>query len=155
MELTSSVLADGKKVPMRYTCDGDNISPPLTWTGVPADTQSLALSVEDPDAPRGTFMHWLIFNLPPDSDGVPVGVPTEPVLPNGARQTMNDANMFGYTGPCPPPGPAHHYIFTLHALDAALTLPPHVSSAQLKDALTGHVLAEARLTTTYQRGVGG
>jgi Raf kinase inhibitor-like YbhB/YbcL family protein len=150
--LTSTAFADGTPVPRLHTCDGEDLSPPLTWTGVPVTTRSFALIADDPDAPRGTWVHWLLWNLPADAAELGAGVPTRPELPSGARQGINDSGDIGYGGPCPPPGKPHRYFFRLYALDTSLNLPPGVDRSDLEAAFDGHVLAQAVLMGTYQRG---
>ena len=149
--LASSAFEGGERIPTRYTCDGEDISPPLSWKGVPEGTRSLALVVEDPDAPRGTFVHWVIYDIPPDTEGLPAGVPRERELASGARQGINDFGVIGYRGPCPPPGKLHRYFFILLALDVELPLEPGATQAELETALKGHVLGEAKLMGTYGR----
>lgn len=149
--LASTSFAHGESIPVRHTCDGEDRSPPLAWTDVPVETRAFALICDDPDAPRGTWVHWLLYQLPAEAAELGPGVPSQPELPSGARQGINDAGDVGYGGPCPPPGKPHRYFFRLYALDVALTLPPGVNRADLDAAMNGHVLAEATLMGTYQR----
>jgi Raf kinase inhibitor-like YbhB/YbcL family protein len=149
--LTSSAFRDGERIPVRHTCDGEDLSPPLAWTGVPVETRSFALICDDPDAPRGTWVHWLIWNLPADAIELAEGVPPQPELRSGARQGLNDGGELGYSGPCPPPGKPHRYFFRLHALDTSLNLPAGVHRAELEEAIRGHVLARGTLMGTYER----
>jgi len=149
--LTSSAFRDGETVPVRHTCDGEDLSPLLAWTGVPVETRTFALTCDDPDAPRGTWVHWLIWNLPADAVELRQGVPPRPELPSGARQGLNDGGDLGYSGPCPPPGKPHRYFFRLYALDTALNLPPGVNRSDLEAAMLGHVLAQGTVMGTYQR----
>jgi Raf kinase inhibitor-like YbhB/YbcL family protein len=151
LELTSTGFRQGEWIPSEYTAEGRNVSPPLNWSDLPGGTKTLALVCEDPDAPRGTFTHWVIFNIPAESRELAAGVPTEPTLPNGAVQGANDFGRIGYSGPAPPPGKAHRYSFKLYALDTALGLPSGASPDDLKAALSGHVLAEGQLMGTYGR----
>lgn len=151
LQLTSTAFKDGDPIPPRYTCTGDDISPPLAWTGGPAGTKSFALICDDPDAPMGTWVHWIIFNAPADSVGLPESLPTLPELPNGARQGKNSWKKVGYGGPCPPPGKPHRYFFKLYALDAMLPLDASAGSRNVQDAMKGHVMAEGQLMGTYQR----
>jgi Raf kinase inhibitor-like YbhB/YbcL family protein len=151
LQLTSSDFRHGDPIPTRHTCDGDNRSPGLAWTGVPVDTRSFALICDDPDAPRGTWLHWLLYNLPAEAVELGAGVPRKPELPSGARQGINDSGDVGYGGPCPPPGKAHRYFFRLHALDTALNLPPGVNRVDLESAMEGHVLGVGTLMGTYER----
>jgi len=151
MELKSTAFQDGERIPAKYTCEGQDISPPLTWNGIPEQTQSLALIMDDPDAPGGIFTHWVIFNMPPDSRQLPQAVATQSQLPSGALQGKNDFGRLGYGGPCPPPGYPHRYRFTLYALDQQLELKAGASKKQLLNAIKGHTLAQGQLTGTYQR----
>jgi Raf kinase inhibitor-like YbhB/YbcL family protein len=151
LELTSTALQEGEPIPQQYTADGRNISPPLKWRDPPAGTRSLALVCEDPDAPRGTFTHWVIFNMPAETRELSEGVPAEATLPNGAAQGINDFRKVGYGGPSPPPGKPHRYFFQLYALDRPLDLQPGATKAQLLAAAKGHVLGEAHFMGTYAR----
>ncbi len=151
LDVTSSAFEEGGAIPARYTCDGLDISPPLSWSPVPSGTQSLALIAEDPDAPRGAFAHWVIYNLPPDTRRLPEDVPNRQTLPGGALQGMNGAGSIGYTGPCPPGG-THRYFFKVYALDTELDLGAGATKEDVVRAMEGHVLAEGRLLGTYQRG---
>jgi len=151
LSISSPAFQDREKIPAKYTCQGQDISPPLKWNGVPNETQSLALIVDDPDAPSGVFTHWVIFNLPPDSRELPEAVPAASQLPSGALQGKNDFGKIGYGGPCPPPGYPHRYRFTLYALDRQLDLKAGSSKKQVLNAMEGHILAQGQLTGTYQR----
>ena len=151
LELTSAAFQGGQPIPRQYTGDGRNLSPPLTWRDPPAGTRSLALICEDPDAPRGTFTHWVAFNLPAESGELGEGVPAEPTLPNGTVQGTNDFGRAGYGGPKPPPGKPHRYVFQLYALDRPLDVPPGATKAQLLVAMKGHILGAAQLVGTYAR----
>jgi Raf kinase inhibitor-like YbhB/YbcL family protein len=155
LRLTSSAFVDGTEIPSRFTCEGDDLSPPLSWSTTPTGTRSLALIVDDPDAPdpaapRMTWVHWVLYNLAPDAGGLPEGVPaTTP--PAGSSQGQNDWHRPGYNGPCPPIG-QHRYFFKLYALDRVLSLSPaKATKAALEAAMRGHVLAEATLVGTYQK----
>jgi len=150
--LTSTAFEEGQHIPLDHTGDGKDLSPPLKWTDPPAHTKSLALLCEDPDAPRGLFTHWLVYNLPAESRELSEGITHAEGYPNGTLQGTNDFNRVGWNGPKPPRGQSHRYIFTLYALDAPLDLPAGARRAQLLDAFKGHVLAEARLTGHYGRG---
>lgn len=150
IELTSPVFAEGEEIPGRYTCDGENISPPLAWSGAPPGTHSLALICDDPDAPVGTWVHWVLFNLPPGLDALPEAIPAEAVLVNGTRQGRNDFRRYGYGGPCPPRG-SHRYYFKLYALDCQLQLPAAAGKTELLQAMQGHILAEGSLMGRYRR----
>jgi Raf kinase inhibitor-like YbhB/YbcL family protein len=150
-ELTSTAFAEGATIPKQYTGDGRNASPPLRWGDPPAGTRSLALVCEDPDAPRGTFTHWVLFNLPAEARELSEGTPPQPSLPGGAAQGTNDFRKVGYGGPAPPPGKPHRYFFKLYALDQSLELQPGATRPQLLAAVKGHVLGEAQLMGTYGR----
>ncbi len=145
LELTSPAFQNGQTIPRQYTGDGRNVSPPLRWTDPPAGTQSFALICEDPDAPRGTFTHWVAFNLPAESRGLDEGVSP------GGVEGKNDFGKSGYGGPAPPRGKPHRYYFKLHALDQRLDLKANATREQLVAAMKGHVLAEADLMGTYGR----
>jgi Raf kinase inhibitor-like YbhB/YbcL family protein len=151
MTLSSLAFQEGSPMPDRYTCQGEDVSPELQWSGPPAGTQSLALIMDDPDAPGRVFTHWVLFNLPPDIARLPEAVPVQPQLPDGSLQGQNDMGRVGYGGPCPPSGNAHHYQFTIYALDARLDLSSGASKKQVADTMQGHILAQGRLTGTYQR----
>jgi Raf kinase inhibitor-like YbhB/YbcL family protein len=151
LPLSSPAFGDGDRIPTKYTCDGQDVSPPLAWSNPPAGTQSLALIVDDPDAPAGVFTHWLLFNIPSDSRNLPGAVPVQAELTSGALQGKNDFGRTGYGGPCPPAGRPHRYQFTIYALDRVLDLKAGVSKKQLLGAMQGHILAQGQLTGTYQR----
>ncbi len=150
VKLTSTAFQDGGMIPAQYTCEGQNISPPLAWGEVPAETKTLALVADDPDAPRGTWVHWVLFNLPATERGLAEATPATETLASGAKQGKNDFGNAGYGGPCPPAG-THRYYFKLYALDAALDLPSGASKEQLSKAMRGHVVAEGELMGRYQR----
>jgi Raf kinase inhibitor-like YbhB/YbcL family protein len=151
IELTSPAFADGDSIPERFTCGGADVSPPLAWSGVPEAAERLALICDDPDAPAGTWVHWVLYGLPAGRDSLPEGVPADAVVLDGARQGRNDFRRLGYGGPCPPPGKPHRYRFKLYALDAELVLEPGATMKELEKAMAGHVLAEGRLVGTYER----
>jgi Raf kinase inhibitor-like YbhB/YbcL family protein len=150
MTLSSSAFAEGQAIPYQYTCHGQDISPPLQWSGAPAQTKSIALTVEDPDAPSGVFTHWVIFNVPATTSGFPENVSKTATLPDGSRQGKNSFGNTGYNGPCPPGGKMHHYHFKVYALDTSLQLDPGADKPDLLNAINGHVLAQGQLTGTYQ-----
>jgi Raf kinase inhibitor-like YbhB/YbcL family protein len=150
-ELLSPAFQEGKPIPRKYTCDGPDISVPLRWHGPPDGTKSFALIADDPDAPRGTWVHWVMYDLPPDIEEIPESIPGDEVLDNGAKQGKNDFGNIGYGGPCPPPGSPHRYYFKLYALDRWTGLKPKATKQQLVAAMKGHVLAEAHFTGTYKR----
>ncbi|HWV57201.1 MAG TPA: YbhB/YbcL family Raf kinase inhibitor-like protein, partial [Longimicrobiales bacterium] len=133
--------------PRKYTCDGANVSPALEWSGAPAGTHAFALLVEDPDARRGTWVHWIVYDIPPGVSGFPEGGP----IPEGAREGRTDFGRPGYDGPCPPAGPPHRYVFRLFALDDGVRLPDGVGRTELLREISGHVLDQAELTGTYGR----
>ena len=151
MIVTTATFAPGGPIPRASTCDGDDRSPGLAWNEVPIETRSLAVVCDDPDAPRGTWVHWVLFNLPADAVELTPGVPRLPELPSGARQGVNDGGAIGYSGPCPPRGGPHRYFFHVYALDISLNLAPGASRAHLDREMTGHVLAEAAVMGTYSR----
>lgn len=151
MALSSTAFENGRAISSKYTCDGSDISPPLAWSEAPAGTASFTLIMDDPDALGGVFTHWIIFNLPPDTQELAEGITKAGELANGARQGKNDFGKTGYNGPCPPPGKAHHYHLTLYALDTKLELAAGISKKQLLDAMEGHILGQGKLVGTYQR----
>jgi Raf kinase inhibitor-like YbhB/YbcL family protein len=151
MTITSSVFRAGEVIPTKYSCEGANVSPPVQWDGVPAAARSLALICDDPDAPMGTWVHWVLYNLPTSVSNLPEHVPASEMLSSGAKQGMNDFKRIGYGGPCPPPGKTHRYHFKLYALDVELALKPRATKQELLRAMEGHILAEAQLIGTYQR----
>jgi Raf kinase inhibitor-like YbhB/YbcL family protein len=148
--VTSQAFGEGDMIPRQYTCDGKDVSPPVSWSGVPEGTKSLALICDDPDAPMGTWVHWVLFNLPGNADGLPEALPGLETLDNGARHGKNDFGRFGYGGPCPPRG-THRYFFKVYALDTLLDLEPGVSKEDLLRAMKGHILAEGELMGRYER----
>jgi Raf kinase inhibitor-like YbhB/YbcL family protein len=154
LSLSSPSFASNAAIPVRHTCDGDEVSPPLRWSGLPAGTRSLALIVDDPDAPdpaapRVTWVHWLLYNLPATDGGLAEGIGAAP-LPQGTREGLNDWHRTGYGGPCPPVG-RHRYVHKLYALDTVLPDLGRPDKARLLKAMEGHVLARAELIGTYQR----
>ena len=151
MQLTSSAFTGGSLIPLRHTCDGEDISPPLQWSGAPAGTNSFALMCDDPDAPAGTWVHWVVYDIPATTDELPAGVPATETLSSGARQGLNDFRRVGYGGPCPPRGSPHRYFFRLYALAARLDLKTRATKADVVRAMQGHLLAEAQLMGKYQR----
>ena len=151
IHITTTAFAEGQPIPSRHAYDQQDISPALQWSGVPPAAKSLALICDDPDAPMGTWVHWVLYDLPPVGTGLGEGVPKTPQLPNGAKQGVNDYKKIGYGGPCPPPGKPHRYFFKLYALDTLLALKPGATKKDLLKAMEGHVLAEGQLMGTYQR----
>lgn len=148
IDLRSSEFANGATIPRSHTCDGDDSSPALEWSGVPEAAGSLAVIMEDPDAPGGTFTHWVLYDLPPDTSSLPAGGP----LPRGAKEGRNDFERSGYGGPCPPPGKPHHYTLRLYALDAPVQVAGDAGRAELLAAMQGHVVDQGELTGTFGRG---
>lgn len=151
MKVTSSAFQEGEIIPKQYTGDGKDISPPLAWEGAPAAAQSFALICDDPDAPRGDWVHWVLFNLPADTTDLPEAVPAEKTVLVTARQGTNDFRNIGYSGPSPPRGPAHRYYFKGYALDLVLNLKAGATKQELLDAMTGHIIAEGKLMGRYGR----
>ena len=151
--ITSSAFQDGAPIPGRHTCDGGDVSPPLAWSGVPGGTAAFALIADDPDAPAGTWVHWVLYNIPATVNRLPEGVAKTEALPDlgGALQGRNDFRRVGYGGPCPPPGPPHHYFFKLYALDAPLRLKAGVQKHDVEAAMRGHTLGTTQLVGMYAR----
>src|ERR1051325_6902557 len=143
MELTSTVIKHGGLIPRKYTCDGEDPSPPLAWTGASAGTKSFALIMDDPDAPPGIWVHWVLYDLPEKATALPEGVPKTPTLPDGSKQGacwgVNSFSRSGFFGPCPPPGKPHRYFFKLYALSAPLGLPPGATKAEVARAMNGKI----------------
>ena len=148
--ITSTAFEQGGMIPEKYTCDGMDISPPLAWKSLPDDAKSLALICEDPDAPAGTWVHWVLYNLSPEIRKLTEHLPIDKTLANGAMQGTNDFGKTGYGGPCPPGG-THRYYFKLYALDTDPGVEPGITKAQLLEAIKGHVLAEGQLMGKYKR----
>jgi Raf kinase inhibitor-like YbhB/YbcL family protein len=145
IQVGRSAFADGEAIPRKYTCDGENLSPPLSWSGVPQGTQSLALVLNDPDAPRGDWVHWVLVDLPPDMEELPEGAQ------GGGVEGVNDFGKRGYGGPCPPKGSNHRYYFKLYALDKALNLKAGMTRADAEKAMQGYILAQGQLMGRYSR----
>ena len=150
MDLNSQAFRPGGMIPAKYSCDGADISPPLTWPDPPAGTESFALIMDDPDAPVGTWVHWVIWNIPATARGLEENVPKTASLPNGARQGTNDFKRTGYGGPCPPSG-THRYFFKLYALGSTLSLSPETTKSVLEDTMRRHILAQSELIGKYTR----
>ncbi len=151
IQLTTTAFSEAQPIPVKYTCSGQDVSPPLKWSNAPAGTKSFALIVDDPDAPVGIWTHWVIFNLPPTTTSLPENMSKSPELPDGAKQGMNDFHHIGYGGPCPPRGYVHHYHLQIYALDAMLDLKSGATRKELLKAMEGHILGEGRLIGTFQR----
>ena len=149
-ELTSAAFSPGEPIPEQYTCDGDDISPPLQWSEPPPGTQSCALIADDPDAPAGTWVHWVLYNLPGQARSLPQALSADPELSDGSRNGSNSWQRLGYGGPCPPSG-THRYFFKLYALDATLDLAAGETKESLLAAMEGHILAQTELMGTYTR----
>ena len=150
MTITSPHFPEGGSIPSQFTCDGSDRSPALAWSGAPAGTRSFALICDDPDAPAGTWVHWVYYDIPATVAGLPEGVSADTHPDPGGTQGTNDFRRTGYGGPCPPGG-THRYFFKLYALDTVLGLSPGATKRQLLQAMDGHILAEARLMGTYKR----
>lgn len=150
MVIASPSFKAGERIPSVHSCDGDDTSPPLQWNDPPAQTKSFALISDDPDAPSGDWVHWVVWNIPAEARALPESLPKKGALPDGTRQGTNDFGRIGYGGPCPPSG-THRYYFRLYALDAVLELPEAARKAQLERAMKAHVLAAAELMGKYQR----
>lgn len=150
-EIKSAAFDPNQAVPKKYSCEGADVSPPLSWSNPPQGTKGFALIADDPDAPMGTWVHWVMYDLPADTHELPEGVPARETLNSGAKQGLNDFKKIGYGGPCPPPGRPHRYFFKLYALDGKTDLKPRATKQQLLDAMKGHVLGEAQIVGTYKR----
>jgi len=151
LELKSRAFSSQASLPREYTCEGQDISPSLFWSGVPAQTMSLALICDDPDAPMGTWVHWVLYNIPAEAGGLAEDLPKTGVLKDGSRQGFNDSGKLGFSGPCPPPGKPHRYFFKLYALDIKLDIKGTATKEKLLAAMEGHVLAEASIIGMYER----
>lgn len=149
-ELTSSAFTQGESIPQQYSCDGEDLSPPLAWGEPPDGTQAFALVMDDPDAPAGTWVHWVLYGLPAETRGLDTGVSDQADGPDGSQHGTNSWNRLGYGGPCPPRG-THRYFFRLDALDARLDLPAGAKKQGLMEAMEGHILGTAELMGTYSR----
>jgi Raf kinase inhibitor-like YbhB/YbcL family protein len=151
LKLTSSAFDDNQSIPRKYTCDAENLSPSLAWSGAPEATRQFVLIVEDPDAPRGSWVHWVIYEIPGDVTALPEGLAKVPYIESVGKQGENDFGKIGYDGPCPPPGRAHRYIFKLYALDNELDLPDGASKDEIERAIQGHILSLGQLIGLYSR----
>ena len=148
LKLTSTAFKEGEAIPRGYTCDGANVSPPLEWTGVPKTAKTITIIVDDPDAPGGTWVHWVLYNLPGDGLGLIENTPLTETLNGGGVQGTNDFGKIGYGGPCPPLG-THRYFFKFYAVDSELTLKPRANKAEVEKAMEGHIVGQAQLMGTY------
>lgn len=151
LEVTSPAFLEGEPIPTKYTADGEDLSPPLSWSGLPTETKSIALICDDPDAPRGTWVHWVLYDLPPDTVQISEGMPLTSELESGAKQGKNDFGNIGYGGPAPPKGKPHRYFFKIYALSEKVGLAPGATKENLLQAMAGKVLAEGQVMGTYQR----
>ena len=149
--MKSPDFASGAIIPKPFTCTGEDRSPALEWSGAPTGTKSFALIADDPDAPVGTWVHWVVFNIPAVSHALPTGIERKDQLPDGTRQGVNDFQKLGYNGPCPPPGKTHRYFFKLYALNDQLTLAAGTTKAALEKAMEGHIIAKAEWMGNYRR----
>ncbi len=150
LKVESTAFTANGMIPARYTCDGANISPPLSWSDAPDDTKYFALIFDDPDAPTKTWVHWVLYNIPADTDHLEENIPAEIELKNGALHGVNDFKNHGYGGPCPPGG-THGYHLKLYALDTMLDLKPGATKEQLIDVMNGHILQKTELVANYSR----
>jgi Raf kinase inhibitor-like YbhB/YbcL family protein len=151
INLNSSAFESGDSIPKQFTCDGEDASPPLSWSGVPEGTLSLALILDDPDAPAGIWVHWVLFNIPPSLTSLPTGVQKDALVDRIGSQGNNDSRRTGYSGPCPPRGKPHRYYFKLYALDTTLNIGPGATKTQVEGAMQGHILAQGQIMGTYGR----
>ena len=152
LEITRPAFQEGGEVPPRHTADGPDVSPEISWGSAPEGTKSFAIICDDPDAPAGTWVHWVIWGIPAGESGLKEGVPKDETLASGARQGKNDFGRTGYGGPAPPPGSAHRYFFKVYAIDRDLLLQPGATKADLEKAMEGHILGSGQLVGKYQRG---
>jgi len=151
MQVTSSAFANEADIPKKFTGEGEDVSPPLKWSDPPAGTKSLALICDDPDAPRGTWVHWVLWGLKPSARSLPEDVKKDKELPDGIKQGNNSWPSIGYRGPMPPPGRPHRYYFKLYALDTELSLKPGATKPELEKAMEGHILAKGETMGRYKR----
>lgn len=151
LKLESPVFSEENPIPSRYTCDSQNISPPLQWSDVPAGTRSFALIVDDPDAPSKTWVHWVLYDIPETQRKLEENIPPNQQLDSGATHGINDFNKYGYGGPCPPAG-THRYYWNLYALDTILDLEPGATKEELLDVMENHIVEQAELMGKYKRG---
>jgi len=150
LQLRSSAFSNGSVIPPKFTCDGSDLSPPLSWSDPPPGTKAFALIMDDPDAPAGTWVHWVLYDLPASVRELPENVPTAKDLESGARQGLNDFRRIGYGGPCPPRGATHRYSFRLYALDLTTQLPAGAAKSELERAMKGHILAQSELIGRFK-----
>ena len=150
IKLTSEAFKEGKMIPSKYTCDGQDISPSLKWNNIPEAAKSIALICDDPDAPMGTWVHWVLYNLPSETSQLQEGFPEDETLPDGTRQGITDFGKTGYGGPCPPSG-THRYFFKIYALDSMIDIATIADKETLLKAMEGHLLGQGQLMGTYKR----
>jgi Raf kinase inhibitor-like YbhB/YbcL family protein len=148
IEIASSAFSNMQSIPAKYTCDGQDISPPLKWKGIPEKTKSIVLIVDDPDAPRGTWVHWVLYDIPPGVDSLSENQPRTDTLPSGAKQGLTDFKRVGYGGPCPPSG-THRYFFKIYALDTMLNLSAGKTKKEIEAAMKNHVVSQGEMVGTY------
>jgi Raf kinase inhibitor-like YbhB/YbcL family protein len=150
ISIMSSAFENAGQIPTKYTCDGENVSPPLSWKNLPSGTKSIAIINDDPDAPMGTWVHWVIYNIPANSSGLPENIKPLEKLPDGTMQGRNSWGKIGYGGPCPPSG-THRYFFKIYALDKVLELKPGATKEELLKAMKGHIIGEGQFYGKYSR----
>jgi hypothetical protein len=148
--VTSSAFSEAGMIPIKYTGDGDEVSPPISWSGIPVQAKSIALISDDPDAPMGTWVHWVIYNIPPEASGLAENVPAVMKLDNGSLQGINSSKKIGYDSPYPPSG-THRYFFKVYALDTKLSIAPGATKEDLEEAMKSHILAQGQLMGRYSR----
>jgi Raf kinase inhibitor-like YbhB/YbcL family protein len=155
LELRSPAFTAGAYIPKNHACEGEDNSPALSWSGAPKGTKSFAIIMDDPDAPPGTWVHWVLYDIPGDKTGLAENFPKTETLPDGSKHGacwgVSEFDRHGYYGPCPPPGKVHHYSFRLYALDKVLGLPQKTTKAALVKAMSGHVLGQAEIIGLYKR----
>lgn len=151
IQIICAAFKEGETIPVKYTCDGENVSPALNWSGAPENTKSFALICDDPDAPMGTWVHWVVYNIPATMTSLPEAVPMKKTVLNNIIQGTTSFRKMGYGGPCPPRGPAHRYLFKIYALDTELNLKAGASENELLKAMEGHILAKGQLMGRYGR----
>jgi Raf kinase inhibitor-like YbhB/YbcL family protein len=150
LTITSTAFKHMQPIPPQYTCDGADRSPPLSWSALPPAAKSIALICDDPDAPAGTWVHWVVYDLPPTADSLQENIPKIDTVPGGGKQGKNDFHRIGWNGPCPPGG-THRYFFKMYALDTMLNLPAGKTKSEIEKAMKGHILAQGQLMGTYAR----
>ena len=149
-QITTTAFRDGGSIPKKFACDGPDVSPALSWSDPPAGTKSLAIVADDPDAPSGMWVHWVLYDLPPGTRKLPEGLAKDRELPNGALQGRNDFGKIGYNGPCPPRASEHRYFFKLYALDSKTGLKAGATKSDLERAMKGHILAQTQVIGKYK-----